>query len=97
MTAPSRHSPSVTPKSQRSLSVRLGIASPLSRGDGARSRAGLLFRQFVHELLEDAAAMFVILKLIEAGAGGREQNNVAGLRGARGDFDGALDGAGAFD
>ena len=41
--------------------------------------------------------MLVILELVEAGAGGREQHDIAGLRGARGDFDRALNRAGTFD
>src|SRR3981189_1923103 len=41
--------------------------------------------------------MFVIFKLIEAGARGREQNDVTGLRRVRGDFDRTLVGSGTFD
>ena len=58
---------------------------------------GRLFRQLLDELLEHAATMFIIFKLVEAGAGRREQHDIAGLRGARGDFDGAVERAGTFD
>src|SRR5579871_3123998 len=51
----------------------------------------------MHEFLEDAAAMFVILKLVEAGAGGGEQNDVAGVRRAGGKLDSAIERAGAFN
>jgi hypothetical protein len=33
--------------------------------------------EFVNKLLEDAAAMFVILELVKAGAGRRKKNDVA--------------------
>src|SRR5271155_2517103 len=46
-------------------------------------------RQLVDQVFEDAAAVFVVFKLIQAGAGGREQNGVAGL----GDLFGAVHGA----
>ena len=51
----------------------------------------------VNELLENAAAMFVIFKLVEAGACGREQDNVAGLRRARSDFHRAMQCPRTFD
>ena len=49
--------------------------SPLSR-----HRCGSMVRKLMHKLLENAATMFVVFELVEAGAGGREQNDVAGLR-----------------
>ena len=58
---------------------------------------GRVIRELVDELFEHAATMFVILELVEAGTGGREQDDIAGLRGAGGDFDGALERAGTFD
>src|SRR5215472_5647198 len=51
----------------------------------------------MHELFEDPAAMFVVLKLVVAGAGGGKQNDVSGLSGMRSDFDGALEGSGLLD
>src|SRR5947208_8349901 len=64
ITAPKRHSASVTPKSQRSFSNRLGTFShPLRRSCTRR-----LPLQLMHQFFEDAAAVFVVLKLIEAGA-----------------------------
>src|SRR5262245_1310222 len=53
--------------------------------------------KLMDELLEHAAAMFVVLKLIEAGAGGREQDDVAGMRRARCEFDGTFERAGGLD
>ena len=38
---------------------------------------------FIDELLEDAAALLVIFKLVEARAGRREQHHIAGLRGTQ--------------
>src|SRR5690349_22714852 len=51
----------------------------------------------MHKLFEDAAAVLVILKLVEAGAGGSEQDNIAGARGVSGGFDGAVEGSGLLD
>ncbi len=53
-------------------------------------------RQFADELFENPAAMFVIFKLIEAGAGRRKKDNVARARSMRSDFDRALQRSGAF-
>lgn len=36
--------------------------------------------QFLHEALEDLAAMLVALELVKAGAGRRQQDRIAGLR-----------------
>src|ERR1051325_4851051 len=58
---------------------------------------GRVISQLVHELLEHTATMLVIFELIEAGASRREQNDIAGLRGPRSNFDGALDRSRAFD
>ena len=49
------------------------------------------------KVFEDAAAVFVILKLIEAGTSWGKQDNITGTRGLRSGFHSALDGAGAFD
>ena len=49
----------------------------------------MFFRKLADELFEDASALLVILKLVEARAGGRQQNGVAGLRASAGDFHGA--------
>ena len=56
-----------------------------------------MIRELVDELFEHAATVFVIFELVEAGAGGREQHDIAGLCGARCDFHGALNRAGTFD
>src|SRR5713101_316385 len=53
--------------------------------------------QLMHQLLEDAAAMLVVLKLIEAGACRGKEHHVAGTRCMRGNFHGALDRSGALD
>ena len=53
--------------------------------------------EFLNKLLEDAAAMFVIFELVKAGAGRREKNDVAGMRGVRSDFYGTLECTRAFD
>ena len=58
---------------------------------------GRVISQLVYESFEHAAAMFVILELIETSARRRKQNNVARLRGPRSNFDGALDRSSAFD
>ena len=48
----------------------------------------MFFFKFADELFEDASAVLVIFKLIEARAGWREQNGVAGLRASRGNLHG---------
>src|SRR5258708_16962036 len=99
MTAPSRHSPSVTRNSHLSFSKRLGIAF---------LRVGCVLRivlwpgfvaalQLANELFENAAAMFVLLKLIETCASWRQQNHVARLSSTRRDLDRALQSPRAFD
>src|SRR5690242_19271157 len=92
MTAPKRHRATVAPKSQRSVSPRLSKTSSPSGG----CTGGVVF-ELPDELLENPAAMLVILKLVEAGAGGSEQDDVAGLGGVSGGLDGAVQSAGAFD
>src|SRR5580658_375281 len=86
ITAPNRQSTTVTPNSQRSISRRLGTFAHPFRG----SRPGRLLFELPHQTLEDTSAVLIILKLIEAGAGRREQHHVAGPRGMPGGFHGAL-------
>src|SRR5215467_8168262 len=67
MTAPSRHNPKVTTNNHRSFSSLLGMAFLRIH------RIGLQIADFARcktpdQLLKDAPAMLVILKLIEAGA-----------------------------
>src|SRR5215468_1736844 len=83
ITAPSRHSPRVTMNSQRSFSSRLGILSPRIHRIPGRTKLFALF-QLAHQLFEDAAALFVILKLIEAGAGRSEQHDISWMSCAEG-------------
>ena len=45
---------------------------------------------FVDKFLEDAAAVLVAFKLVEAGAGGRQQDHFAGVRGSGGRADGVV-------
>ena len=54
-------------------------------------------RERADQLLEDASAMLVILELVEAGAGRRQQNRVAGLRVFGGECHGAVQRSRAFD
>src|SRR5215469_3241496 len=89
ITAPSRHSASVTMNSHLSFSRRLGILSPRVhriRPSRTRFRPQSLF-QPAHQLLEHPAAMLVVLKLIEAGTGRREQHDVSRMGGAEGCLD----------
>ncbi len=46
----------------------------------------------MHEFLKDAAAMLIILELIEAGAGRGKQHDFAGLRLRGGSLNGASQG-----
>src|SRR5690349_18177363 len=78
MTAPSRHSPSVTMNNQRSFSSRLGIVFPRIHRIPVRAKFFTLF-QVVHQFFEDAATVFVILELIETRAGRREQHHISGM------------------
>src|SRR5262249_11499737 len=81
ITAPSKHSASVTINSQRSFSSRLGIAFPRIHRIGVRTEF-LALLQMTNQLLENAASVFIVLKLVEARAGGRQQHDVSGMRGA---------------
>jgi hypothetical protein len=49
------------------------------------------------QIFEDAATLFVVLKLVEAGASRSEKHDVAGARGVGSDFDGAFQRTGALD
>src|SRR5260221_13970689 len=91
MTAPSRHSPSATPNSHLSFSKRLGIA--LLRVRWIFSAA----LQLMDKVLEDASTMLVVLELVEAGAGGRQEHDVSGMSGLGREFHGMLDGSCTFD
>src|SRR6266536_1847836 len=55
----------------------------------------ILWLQLVHNLFEELAAVFVALKLVEAGAGGREQDGVAGDSVREGVGDGGIDSVGS--
>src|SRR6202521_1321548 len=63
----------------------------------SRSCTRRLPLQLMHQVFEDAAAVFVVLKLIEAGACRGEEHHVAGPRCMRSNFHGALDRSGALD
>ena len=51
----------------------------------------------VYQLLEDAAAVFVAFELVEAGAGGGEQDDVAGMGGGGDGADGLVEGFAGVD
>src|SRR2546421_9580521 len=51
----------------------------------------------MHEIFEDAAAVFVVLKLIEASTCRGQEDDVAWPRRVRGNFHGAFDRASALD
>src|SRR5260370_20995117 len=51
----------------------------------------------MNQLFEDAAALFVVLELVEAGAGRGQKQSVAGACLVRGDFHGALNRPSALD
>ena len=51
----------------------------------------------VDDFLEDAASVFVALELVEAGAGGSEQDDVSGFRGGCGAANGVVEGFGVED
>src|ERR1700676_5577975 len=61
-----------------------------------RGTGGLAF-ELVHQLFENTAAMLVTLKLVEAGAGWSEQDDVTVLGGERGDFHSAVERFSAVD
>ena len=63
----------------------------------AGSSAACFSASSADELLENASAMLVILKLVEARAGRSQQNRVAGLRALGGDFHGARHRSRALD
>ena len=69
ITSPMKTRTRVMQKIQRSMLTRLATCA-------ASPDRHLLQRQ--HTFLEDATTMLVILKLVKAGAGGREQDNIAG-------------------
>src|ERR1700751_5073102 len=75
MTAPSKHSPSVTRNSHLSFSKRLGIVFLRMRSIWIPGVA----LQLVNELLENTAAMFVVLELIKTRAGWSQQHDVSGV------------------
>src|ERR1700751_722290 len=79
ITAPSRHSASVTINSQRSFSSRLGIALLRIHGIPVRTKLFALF-QMANQLLKHATPMFVVLKLVKARASWRQQDDVTGMR-----------------
>src|SRR5688572_9677199 len=64
MMRPMNTSTTVLPKIQRSTLTRLAIG-------------GVRLDERLHHLLEDAAAVFIAVKLIEAGACRREQNHIS--------------------
>ena len=51
----------------------------------------------VDQFFEDAAAMFVAFELVEAGAGGGEQDDVAGMGGGGDGADGLVEGFAGVD
>src|SRR5256884_272885 len=68
------------------------VLSPSSRSCTRR-----LPLQLMHQFFEDAAAVFVVLKLIEAGACRGQEHDVAGPRCVRGNLHGVLDRPGVLD
>src|SRR6266852_4115327 len=66
-----------------------------SSSPGTRTRG--LPLQLVHQILEDAAAVLVVIKLVEAGARRREEYDIAGPRSLRSKFYRALDRSRALD
>ena len=88
MTAPTRHMATVEPNIHRSVWRGGALIRPFA---GLVRR--LFFGEIPDELLKDASAMLVTLKLVEARAGGSQQDRVAGLRAFGGDFHGARHGA----
>ena len=75
MTAPTRHRASVD-QEQPPIGFELA-RHRLIPPDRGRRGLRRMRREHADQLLEDAAAMLVIFKLIEAGAGRRQQNGVA--------------------
>src|SRR5882724_6494013 len=61
------------------------------------TRARRLPLQLMHQILEDAAAVFVAIKLVEAGARRREEHDVPGTRSLRSNLYRALDRSRALD
>src|SRR5271155_1350666 len=84
--APIRQSASVTPNNCLSGCRLRGIAilCPLpvvrERSRLVRRRGGGMIFAARYQFFESAATLFVVLELIETGAGRREQHRVAGLR-----------------
>ncbi len=66
---PMKTSRTVTPKSHLSTPTRFAIRLLLR-----------LLPTGHHRLLEDPSPLFVVFKLVEAGAGGRQQDHIAGHR-----------------
>src|SRR5271156_3503861 len=93
---PMTTSTSVAPKSHLSTPTRFAIRLLCALPFG-ESTAG------EDQVLEDLPALFIVLELIEAGAGRREQNDLARLRGVGGfghryvESAGVDDGRGALD
>src|ERR1700758_771985 len=87
-----KQSARVTPNNWRSGAKLRGIVDLLGR-----RRAGGFAGEARDQLLEDAAAMLVIFKLIETGTSGREQNGVARLGAFAGQMDGAFERPSVFD
>src|ERR1043166_7745552 len=96
ITAPSKHNPIVTMNSQRSFSSLLGIAFPRIHRIRVRTNLLALF-EMANEFLENAPPVFVILKLVKARAGRREQNNVTGMRRVKRGVHRVFQGAGSPD
>src|SRR5271165_1186762 len=59
-------------------------------GSPPKARSPQLLRQRVHHFFEYPTPVLVALKLVEAGAGGREQNDISGLGGFAGTAEGIV-------
>src|SRR5215472_926309 len=86
MTTPITTSSSVEPNSHLSMPTRLATLGSVPQSNRGQGK---------HQLPKDAAAVLVVVKLVEAGAGRRQQHDIARGGGLKGLADRALDGAGA--
>src|SRR5271154_2420209 len=89
-----KHSASVTPNNCRSGCKLRGIVEPFLTGNSSRCRFQIVRSRSVlqlrDQLLENAAAMLVVLKLVKTRTGRREQDDIASPRAVCRDFNGTL-------
>src|SRR5580704_13125398 len=90
ITAPMKHSASVTPNNCRSGCKLRGIVGTFLERDFSSRHPGCAAARFApeprHKLLENAVTVLVVFELVETGAGRRKKHHISGLRAFRSDL-----------